>query len=103
MEKESADMCFYMVGWITFVKPLVWALAFYTGLRTKGGGGCEVLHVYLLCHNVGIPGKPLYFPVQAVWLWPDGRMDWHVYGLDHPRRHFTWRFLSGRWMSHKVV
>ena len=41
-----------------------------------------------LCHNVGIPGKPLYFPVQAVWLWPDGRMDWHVYGLDHPRRHF---------------
>ena len=60
----------------------------YTGLRTKGGGGCEVLHVYLLCHNVGIPGKPLYFPVQAVWLWPDGRMDWHVYGLDHPRRHF---------------
>ena len=33
MEKESADMCFHMVMWITIMKPLVWTMAFVPGTK----------------------------------------------------------------------
>ena len=38
MEPESAKMCFYMIGWITVVKPIVWTLAFVPayGMRAAG-------------------------------------------------------------------
>lgn len=35
MEKESADMCFHMVMWITIVKPLVWIMAFILWIWTS--------------------------------------------------------------------
>lgn len=35
MEKESADMCFHMVMWITIMKPLVWTMAFVLNLTHK--------------------------------------------------------------------
>ena len=35
MEKESADMCFHMVMWITIMKPLVWTMAFVLNLPHK--------------------------------------------------------------------
>ena len=103
MEKESADMCFYMVGWITFVKPLVWALAFIPayGLRAAGDvkfsmcTSCVTMWAFrvslciFLCRQFG-------FGPMAVWI---GMFtDWTIRAVI-----FTWRFLSGRWMSHKVV
>ena len=38
MEKASADMCLYMIGWITIVKPVVWSMGFIPayGLRAAG-------------------------------------------------------------------
>lgn len=103
MEKESADMCFYMVGCITIVKPFVWTLAFIPayGLRAVGdvkfsmGTSCLTMWVFrvslciFLCRQFG-------FGPMAVWI---GMFtDWTIRAVI-----YTWRFLSGRWMSHKVV
>ena len=38
MEKESADMCFHMMMWITIVKPLVWIMAFIPGYGLRAAG-----------------------------------------------------------------
>ena len=96
-------MCFYMVRWITFVNPLVWALAFIPayGLRAAGDvkfsmcTSCVTMWAFrvslciFLCRQFG-------FGPMAVWI---GMFtDWTIRAVI-----FTWRFLSGRWMSHKVV
>ena len=61
MEKESADMCFHMVMWITIVKPLVWIMAFIPGYGLRAAGdvkfsmivSCWMLTVpeAVLCHR----------------------------------------------------
>jgi Na+-driven multidrug efflux pump len=38
MEKQSADMCFHMVMWITIVKPFVWTMAFIPGYGLRAAG-----------------------------------------------------------------
>lgn len=103
MEKESADMCFYMVGWITLVKPFFWTLAFIPayGLRAAGdvkfsmATSCVTMWVFrvslciFLCRQFG-------FGPMAVWI---GMFtDWTIRSII-----FSWRFFSKKWMYHKVV
>lgn len=103
MEPESAKMCFYMIGWITVVKPIVWTLAFVPGLRHAGSRRCAafscplcismwLFRVTLCIYLCRVHG----FGPIAVWI---GMFtDWTVRGIV-----FTIRFKSRRWLAHEVV
>lgn len=103
METESADMCFFMMSWITLMKPIIWTMAFVPayGLRAAGDvrfsmivSTCSmwlcrvVLCIYLVrCQGFG--------PI-AVWI---GMFtDWTVRGFI-----FGARFKSGKWLQHHLV
>ena len=101
--KESADMCLFMMGWITIIKPIVWTASFIPGYGMRAAGDVKfsmiistlsmwIFRVSLctfLCRVMG-------FGPIAVWI---GMFtDWTVRAV-----FFTIRFKSGKWLSHKVV
>ena len=103
MTKESADMCLFMMGWITIIKPLVWTASFIPGYGMRAAGDVKfsmilstlsmwIFRVSLctfLCRVMG-------FGPIAVWI---GMFtDWTIRAV-----FFTFRFKSGKWLSHKVV
>ena len=103
MEKESADMCFHMVMWITIVKPLVWIMAFIPGYGLRAAGdvkfsmitSCTTMWVFRFCLCVYLIRVCGMGPM-AVWI---GMFtDWTVRGIV-----FSLRFKSGKWMEHRVV
>lgn len=49
MEKESADMCFHMVMWITIMKPLVWTMAFVPGYGLRAAGDVKFSMITSCC------------------------------------------------------
>ena len=103
MEAESAKMCFQMVAAITIVKPVVWVLGFIPGYGLRAAGDvrfsmitssltmwfCRVaLCIYLI--------RGLGFGPMAVWIGMFA--DWTLRGII-----FSIRFLSGKWLQHKVI
>ena len=103
MEPESAKMCFYMIGWITVVKPIVWALAFVPAYGMRAAGDVR-FSMILSCISMWLFRVTLCiylcrvhgFGPIAVWI---GMFtDWTVRGIV-----FTIRFKSRRWLAHEVV
>ncbi len=103
MEAESAKMCFQMVAAITIVKPVVWVFGFIPGYGLRAAGDvrfsmltssltmwfCRVaLCIYLI--------RGLGFGPMAVWIGMFA--DWTLRGII-----FSIRFLSGKWLRHKVI
>ena len=103
MEKESADMCFHMVMWITIVKPFVWVLSFITayGLRAAGDvkfsmiTSCITMWACRFCLCVFLI-RVMGFGPMGVWIGMFA--DWTVRGII-----FTWRFHSRKWLEYKVI
>ena len=103
MEKESADMCFHMVMWITIVKPLVWIMAFIPGYGLRAAGdvkfsmitSCCTMWVCRFCLCVFLIRR-LGFGPMGVWIGMFA--DWTLRGII-----FTWRFHSRKWLQHKVI
>ena len=103
MEKESADMCFHMVMWITIVKPLVWIMAFIPGYGLRAAGdvkfsmitSCCTMWACRFCLCVFLI-KRLGFGPMGVWIGMFA--DWTVRSII-----FTWRFHSRKWLQHKVI
>lgn len=103
MEPESAKMCIYMLGWITIVKPILWPGSFTIayGLRAAGDVRfsmitstitmwlCRVSLCMFLCRVVGL---------GPIGVWIGMFSDWGVRNIV-----FTIRFISGKWLKHKVV
>lgn len=103
MEEESAEMCLYMVGWITLIKPIAWTLSFIPAYGMRAAGdvkfsmilscitmwSCRVSLSMFLCRVLG-------FGPIAVWIGMFA--DWTIRAII-----FSWRFLSRRWMNHQVV
>lgn len=103
MEKESADLCMYMVTWITIVKPISWTLSFIPAYGMRAAGDvkfsmivscvtmwlCRVSLCIFLCRVLG-------FGPIAVWIGMFA--DWTVRGIV-----FTARFYSGKWAKHHVI
>ena len=102
MEKESAALCLYMLGWITIVKPLLWSPSFITAYSLRAAGDvkfsmlistltmwlCRVtLATYLI--------RVVHMGPMGVWIGMFS--DWGIRGII-----FTVRFLRGKWI-HKVV
>ena len=103
MEKESADMCFHMMMWITIVKPLVWIMAFIPGYGLRAAGdvkfsmitSCCTMWVCRFCLCVFLIRR-LGFGPMGVWIGMFA--DWTVRSII-----FTWRFHSRKWLNHKVI
>ncbi len=103
MGKESAQMCLYMMGWITLIKPIVWGGAFIPayGLRAAGDVKytmiCSTLSMWIfrvtLCKIlIGQFG----FGPMAVWI--GMFVDWTVRSVL-----FVGRFMGDKWYRHKVI
>lgn len=103
MERESAEMCFYMVGWITVVKPLVWVFAFIIpyGLRAAGDVkysmivACTTMWLLRVALCIFLI-RVLNFGPMGVWIAMFA--DWVVRGIL-----FTGRFISGKWANHHIL
>ena len=102
MEKESAALCIYMLGWITIFKPLLWSPSFITAYSLRAAGDvkfsmivatltmwlCRVTLATLLIRVVGM---------GPMGVWIGMFSDWGIRGII-----FTIRFMKGKWI-HKVV
>lgn len=102
METASAELCQKMMLAITIAKPLVWCLAFVPAYGMRAAGDVKFAMVtssitmwlfrVTLCIFLAKRGMG----PMAVWI---GMFtDWTVRGII-----FTARFLSGKWLAHKVV
>ena len=103
MEKESADMCFHMVMWITIVKPLVWIMAFIPGYGLRAAGDVKFSRIVSCCTRWACRFCLCVFLIRVMGFGPMGVWigmfaDWTLRGII-----FTWRFHSRKWLQHKVI
>ena len=103
MEAESARLCVQLVGLITIVKPLVWALSFIPayGLRAAGDvkfsmiTSCVTMWMFRVTLCVFLVRA---FGLGPIAVWIGMFADWTIRGIV-----FTLRLLSGKWSRHKVL
>lgn len=103
MEKESADMCFHMVMWITIMKPLVWTMAFVPGYGLRAAGDVKFSMITSCCTMWACRFCLCVFLIRVMGFGPMGVWigmfaDWTVRSII-----FTWRFHSRKWLQHKVM
>ena len=103
MEKESADMCFHMVMWITIMKPLVWTIAFVPGYGLRAAGDVKFSMITSCCTMWACRFCLCVFLIRVMGFGPMGVWigmfaDWTVRSII-----FTWRFHSRKWLQHKVI
>ena len=103
MEKESADMCFHMVMWITIMKPLVWTMAFVPGYGLRAAGDVKFSMITSCCTMWACRFCLCVFLIRVMGFGPMGVWigmfaDWTVRAVI-----FTWRFHSRRWLRYKVI
>lgn len=103
MEKESADMCFHMVMWITIMKPLVWTMAFVPGYGLRAAGDVKFSMITSCCTMWACRFCLCVFLIRVMGFGPMGVWigmfaDWTVRSII-----FTWRFRSRKWLQHKVI
>ena len=103
MEKESADMCFHMMMWITIVKPLVWIMAFIPGYGLRAAGDVKFSMIVSCCTMWACRFCLCVFLIRVMGFGPMGVWigmfaDWTVRSII-----FTWRFHSRKWLQHKVI
>ena len=103
MSAESGAMCFFMVTWITIIKPIVWVPAFIPAYSMRAAGDvkfsmilscttmwlCRVTLCVVLCRVFG-------FGPIAVWIGMFS--DWTLRGI-----FYTLRFHGRKWLDHKVI
>ena len=103
MEKESADMCFHMVMWITIMKPIVWTMAFVPGYGLRAAGDVKFSMITSCCTMWACRFCLCVFLIRVMGFGPMGVWigmfaDWTVRSII-----FTWRFHSRKWLKHKVI
>ena len=102
MEKESAALCIYMLGWITIAKPILWAPSFVTAYGMRAAGDVKfsmivatltmwLLRVSLATYLIRVVG------LGPMCVWIGMFSDWGIRAII-----FTIRFRWGKWI-HKVV
>ncbi len=102
MEKESAALCIYMLGWITIVKPLLWSPSFVTAYGMRAAGDVKFsmlvatltmwfLRVSLATYLIRVVG------MGPMGVWIGMFSDWGLRAVI-----FTIRFYRGKWI-HKII
>ncbi|MBQ7613962.1 MAG: MATE family efflux transporter [Butyrivibrio sp.] len=102
MEKESAALCIFMLGWITIVKPLLWSPSFITayGMRAAGDVKFSMIVATLtmwLCRVTMATFLIRVVGMGPMGVWIGMFSDWGIRGII-----FTIRFFRGKWI-HQVV
>ena len=103
MEKESADMCFRMMMWITIVKPLVWIMAFIPGYGLRAAGdvkfsmitSCCTMWVCRFCLCVFLIRR---LGVGPMGVWIGMFADWTLRAIV-----FSIRFHGRKWLNHHII
>ena len=103
MEPESADMCIYMIGWITIIKPVVWNGAFIPayGLRAAGDVKYSMIVSALsmwFCRVALCRVLIQYFGFGPIAVWIGMFVDWTIRSIL-----FIHRFRGDKWDKHKVI
>lgn len=103
MEKESAELCLHMMGWITVIKPVFWVASFIPAYGMRAAGDVKfsmiVSTVSMWLCRVSLCiflVKAFGFGPMAVWIGMFA--DWGVRGVI-----FLWRFHSRRWLDYQVI
>ncbi len=103
MEPESAEMCIFMVTWISIIKPIVWTLSFIPayGLRAAGDVKFTMLvsaaSMWLCRVSLAIfLARVMGFGPIAVWIGMFA--DWTVRAVI-----FFLRFHRRKWLNHRVI
>ena len=102
MEKESAALCIFMLGWVTIVKPILWSPSFITayGMRAAGDVKFSMLVATLtmwLCRVTLATFLIRVVGMGPMGVWIGMFSDWGMRGII-----FTIRLFKGKWI-HKVV
>lgn len=103
MERESAELCIYMVSWITIVKPVSWTLSFIPAYGMRAAGDVK-FSMIVSCVTMWLCRVSLCVYLSRTWaigpmaVWIGMFADWTVRAVI-----FTARFYSGRWAEHHVV
>ena len=88
MEKESADMCFHMMMWITIVKPLVWIMAFIPGYGLRAAGDVKFSMITSCCTMWVCRFCLCVFLIRRLGFGPYGSLDRYVCRLDSAKYYF---------------
>ena len=103
MEPESANLCFYMMIWITLVKPLAWVLSFVPAYGMRAAGDVKFSMIVSMC-TMWLCRVSLCIYLCKVWgfgpiaVWIGMFADWTLRGII-----FTARFISGKWAEKTVI
>lgn len=103
MEKEAADLCFYMTLWITVIKPFTWLLSFIPayGMRAAGDVRFSMITSCVtmwFCRYLVSVVLIRFFGIGPMGVWIGMFADWTVRSII-----FGWRFKSRKWLRHRVV
>lgn len=103
MEAESAQMCIYMMTWITIVKPIIWTPSFIPAYGMRAAGDVKFSMV-LSCVSMWAFRVTLctflcrYMGVGPMGVWIGMFTDWAVREIV-----YMWRFHRRKWLLKKVV
>lgn len=103
LEPAAGRMCFDMMIYITVIKPIVWVPAFIPayGLRAAGDVRFSMITSSITMWTARVVLCVLLirvFHVGPIAVWIGMSVDWTIRGII-----FTWRYLSGKWLSQKIV
>ncbi len=103
MEPEAGALCFYMLSWITVVKPVLWILSFIPayGMRAAGDVRFSMMTTSLtmwLCRVAMAIFLIRVMGVGPIAVWIGMFADWGLRSLI-----FTLRFFSEKWEQFSLV
>jgi putative MATE family efflux protein len=103
LSSGAVNLCMYMMGWISIIKPIIWVCAFVPAYGMRAAGDVKFTMivstlVMWLCRVVlaTVLIRVYSFGPMAVWI---GMMvDWAIRGTI-----YLFRFISGAWLRHQVI
>lgn len=103
MEPASAELCFYMMTFITIVKPICWVLSFIPPYGMRAAGDVKFSMITSCC-TMWLCRVSLCIYLCRVWgfgpiaVWIGMFSDWTLRAII-----FSIRFHSRKWLNHHVI
>ncbi len=103
MEPASAKLCFFMISFITIVKPVSWVLSFIPPYGMRAAGDVKFSMITSCCTMWLVPGKPVHLSlpgmgIRLIAVWIGMFSDWTLRAII-----FSIRFHSRKWLNHRVI